>query len=263
MYEYILPLIGFLIAIFAAISGIGGGVFFVPILTLAFGFAPSTAIGTSLLVMVFGGLGATIGYSRQKKVYFKAALLLAVAAAPGAVLGAYLTKFLPNATLGLTFATFLIALAIWIIYDKVYVAKRKKERILTRITCEADCFKNRKRLAFAFCLSFFAGAISGLLGIGGGTIIVPLLLLVVFLPVQIAVGTSMFLVLLTSLSGVLQHFTLGNINFTFALLLAVGAFIGAQTGAYFSKRIAAEKVQLILAIALIVVSAQMFLKFLM
>jgi len=262
MYEYILPLIGFLIAIFAAITGVGGGVLFVPLLTLAFGFAPSNAIGTSLLVMVFGGLGATIAYSRQKKVYFKAALLLAVGTAPGALLGAYLTAFVPSATLGITFGIFLIALAFWIIYNRIYVASKQKERILPKITCEGDCFKSKRRLTLALCLSFFAGIISGLLGIGGGTIIVPLLLLIVCLPIQIAVGTSMFLVLMTSFSGVLQHYSIGNINFTYALLLALGAFFGAQVGAYFSKRISAEKVQLILAIALIFVSIQMFLKFL-
>jgi uncharacterized membrane protein YfcA len=255
-------LIGFLIAIFAAITGVGGGVLFVPILTLAFGIAPSTAIGTSLLVMVFGGLGATIGYSRQKKVYFKAALLLAVGTAPGAILGAYLTAFIPSATLGITFGIFLIVLAFWIIYDKICAARRQKERVLPKITSEGDCFKSKRRLSLALCLSFFAGIISGLLGIGGGTIIVPLLLLVVYLPIQIAVGTSMLLVLITSFSGVFQHYNLGNINFTYALLLAFGAFFGAQVGAYFSKRIAAEKVQLILAITLIFVSAQMFLKFL-
>lgn len=63
LYEWILPLLGFLIAVFAAITGVGGGVLFVPLLTLGWGFEPSVAVGTSLFVMIFGGFGATIGYA--------------------------------------------------------------------------------------------------------------------------------------------------------------------------------------------------------
>ena len=103
MYEWVLPLIGLLAGIFAAITGVGGGVLFVPVLTLVYAFAPSQAIGTSLLVMVFGGVGATIGYARQKKVYFKAGALLALAMAPGAVTGAFLTEVVPARILGVVF----------------------------------------------------------------------------------------------------------------------------------------------------------------
>ena len=60
-----------------------------------------------MMVMVFGGFGATIGYAIQKRVYFKAGLLLAVATAPGAVLGAYLTAVLPSTVLGVGFGVFI------------------------------------------------------------------------------------------------------------------------------------------------------------
>ena len=83
--DWLLLLLGFLIAVFAAITGVGGGVLFVPLLTLGYGFLPAQAVGTSLMVMVFGGFGATIGYAIQKRVYFRAGLLLALATAPGAV----------------------------------------------------------------------------------------------------------------------------------------------------------------------------------
>ena len=224
MYEWLLPLFGFLIGIFAAITGVGGGVFFVPLLTLVFGFAPSAAIGTSLLVMVFGGLGATIGYARQKRVYFKAALLLALATAPGAILGAYLTTFLPSAILGIGFGVFIIILAIRMLFETKYFRRNKIGQTIA-IACEAECFRHKKRLAICFGLSFFAGALSGLFGVGGGVLLVPILILVVLLPVHLAIGTSMFLVALTSLSGVFQHSLLGNVDFTLGLLLSVGAFL--------------------------------------
>lgn len=262
LYEWILPLLGFLIAVFAAITGVGGGVLFVPLLTLGWGFEPSVAVGTSLMVMVFGGLGATISYGRQKRVYFKTGLLLALAAAPGAVVGAYLTSVLSSVTLGLAFAVFLLVLSAHMLYTSRYFKAGNPNLALNMVACEADCFRNRKRLAVAFVLSFFTGTLSGLLGVGVGVLLVPILLLVVYLPMHVAVGTSMFLMLLTSLSGVFQHQNLGNIDFFFVTLLAVGAFVGAQVGGYLSKKVPASRVQVLFAVALVVVSAQMILKYL-
>jgi len=173
--DWLLLLLGFLIAVFAAITGVGGGVLFVPLLTLGYGFLPAQAVGTSLMVMVFGGFGATIGYAFQKRVYFRAGLLLALATAPGAVLGAYLTAVLPSTVLGVAFGAFLILLSARMIY-----ANRAKARDAAKaplVTCEADCFKNKRRLLLGFTFAFFAGVVSGLLGIGGGVMLVPILLL--------------------------------------------------------------------------------------
>lgn len=129
------------------------------------------------------------------------------------------------------------------------------------VAYEAECFKSRKRLALAFVLSLFTGVLSGLLGIGVGVLLVPILLLVVYLPMHVAVGTSMFLMLLTSLSGVFEHYTLGNIDFFYVVLLGVGALVGAQVGAYLSKKVSANRVQVLFAVALVVVSVQMLLKY--
>ena len=261
MYEWILPLIGLLVGIFAAITGVGGGVLFVPILTLLFAFAPSPAIGTSMLVMVFGGVGATIGYARQKKVYFKAGALLGLAMAPGAVIGAYLTEVVPGRILGVVFGLFLTGIAIRMILSitryQQKIAKKTKQ-----ITCEEECFRNYERLISAFTLSFFAGILSGLLAIGSGVFLVPILLSIVSVPVHIAIGTSMFLMGITSIAGSFQFYRVGNIDFVYAILLGIGALIGTQIGAYLSKRIRAERIQLLFAIALFIASLEMLLKFL-
>jgi uncharacterized membrane protein YfcA len=173
-----------------------------------------------------------------------------------------LTAVLSSQFLGLAFGIFLALLAVRMIASNKIFQRHKTTEQKPKVSCEAECFKNRKRLALGFVLSFFAGVISGLLGIGGGVVLVPILLLVMFLPMYAAVATSMFLVALTSLFGVFQHYTLGNIDFTYALPLAVGAFVGAQVGAWISKRISAEKVQLVFAAALVIVGLQMILNYL-
>jgi uncharacterized membrane protein YfcA len=146
--DWLLLLLGFLIAVFAAITGVGGGVLFVPLLTLGYGFLPAQAVGTSLMVMVFGGFGATIGYAIQKRVYFRAGLLLALATAPGAILGAYLTAVLSSTVLGVAFGIFLILLATRMILAKR--AQRKDTANALLVTCEADCFKEQKKVTAWF-----------------------------------------------------------------------------------------------------------------
>jgi uncharacterized membrane protein YfcA len=73
-----LLLFGFLVSIVASMTGVGGGIFFVPLLTLAYGFAPSNAVGTSLMAIVFTALSASLGFARQKRIFFKTGLLLTI-----------------------------------------------------------------------------------------------------------------------------------------------------------------------------------------
>ena len=146
------------------------------------------------------------------------------------------------------------------LFETKYFRRNKKGQTIA-IACEAECLRHKKRLAIGFGLSFFAGALSGLFGVGGGVLLVPILILVVRLPVRLAIGTSMFLVALTSLSGVFQHSLLGNVDFTLGLLLSVGAFFGTLVGAWLSRRISTDKVELIFALALIAVAIQMILKY--
>jgi uncharacterized protein len=262
MWEIVLPLIGFLATLIAAMVGVGGGVFFVPALALAYGFTPAQAAGTSLMVIIFGGLSATIGYSRHKLVFFKIGLLLAAASIPGSILGAFLTSILSSVILGIIFGIFLITVAVRMLYKSDLFRKKDKRKIdLKAVWNEADVLANKKRFLVAFGLCFFGGLFSSLLGIGGGLIFVPIMSLVLFLPIHVVVGTSMFTMIFTSFSGVVQHWILGNVNLEFALLLAVGAIIGAQVGSWMCKRVTGEKLQVIFAVTMILLSTQIILRF--
>jgi hypothetical protein len=262
MWELILPLLGFLIAFVAAMIGVGGGVFIVPLLTLAYAFTPAHAVGTSLLVIVFAGLSATIGYSRHKLVFFKVGLLLAVATVPGSIVGAFLTSILPGAALGLIFGIFLIVVAIRMILSNNLLRPKKPDAPESKVIwSEPEVLADKRRFLVAFGLCFFGGLVSALLGIGGGLVFVPILSLVLLLPIHVAVATSMFTMVFTSLAGVVQHWTLGNVNLEYGLLLAVGALVGAQVGAWACKRVSGEKLQVVFTVALILLSLQMILKF--
>ncbi|MFB3888532.1 MAG: sulfite exporter TauE/SafE family protein [Candidatus Bathyarchaeia archaeon] len=260
MWEVVLPLLGFLIGIVAAMTGVGGGIFIVPLLTLVFGFVPAHAVGTSLAVIVFTAVAASFGYWRQKLVFFRAGLLLAVATVPGSVLGAYLTSVLSPAVLGLVFGVFLVVVAVRMVFEST-AFRGKKGSGRSLVVSEEALFADKRRLSVGVGLSFFGGVASGLLGIGGGVLLVPIMALILLLPMHVVVATSMLTMILTSVAGAAQHYVQGNIDFAYALLLAVGAVVGAQVGAYISGKLSGRNLRRIFAVVLLIVSVQMIIKF--
>ena len=258
----LLPLIGFLVAIVAVMTGVGGGVFFVPLLTLAYMFAPAHAVGTSLLAIIFSGISATVGYSRHNLVFYKTGIVLAITTVPGSIVGAFLTSVLSGSVLGLTLGGFLIVVGVQMAYRSKILRRKKAEQSDRKVVwVENELFADKSRFLTAFGLSFFSGLLSGLLGIGGGLLLVPIMSLVLLMPIHVVVATSMFTMIFTSFSGVIQHWSLGNVDFVFGLLIAVGAVVGAQVGSWVCKRVSGEYLQAIFAFLLIVISVQMIVKF--
>jgi uncharacterized protein len=264
MWELLLPLLGFFIGVLAALTGVGGGIIIVPLLTLAYAFAPANAVGTSLLAILITAVAATVGYSHQKRIDYKTGLLLAATTVPGALLGAFLTSLTPPMILGLTFGVFLIFVALRLLVQASRFGRNLPSHHSveeTKFNLKAAWRKTRGRLVAGVALGFFGGVASGLLGVGGGVVLVPILCLVLELDIHVAVATSMFTMIATSISGAVQHYSLGNINFEYALLLGFGAVVGAQLGAFASKRISGRNLQLIFALLLLAVSIQMIIKF--
>jgi hypothetical protein len=135
--------------------------------------------------------------------------------------------------------------------------KKKKQSMKS----EVDLFTYRTKLLSGIALSFFVGLASGLLGIGGGSLLVPIMTLAMDIPIHFAVATSMFTMILTSTSGVAQHYMLGNIRLDYALPLALGTIFGAQLGASSSRRASSRNLRRLFGIVLIIVSIRMIWKF--
>ena len=258
---WLLPVFGFLIAIVASLTGIGGGIFMVPVLTLLYEFVPANAAGTSLTVIVFTAVASTLNYARQKRIYWRTGLVLALTTVPGAYLGAWLTTRLNARDLGLIFGFFLLAVAIYIISDLSSVKRSRSRDARSAQASDSDLVKSGKTIAIGAGLSFFGGLASGLLGIGGGLLVVPIMTFAVGMAIHLATATSMFTMMLTSVSGVVQHYQANHINFESALLLALGAIFGAQVGAYTSKRISSKNLRRVFGIVVIVSGLNMILKY--
>jgi len=265
MMEILLPIFGFLIGAVASMIGVGGGIFMVPLLTLLYLFSPAQAAGTSLTTIIFTSLASTVNYSRQKRIYYKTGLILAIATVPGAFFGAYLTSIIEAWLLGLIFGVFLFFVALRMIFQSSFRKSKRSDADenthYTVVYSEKALFESRTKILLGVMLSFFGGLSSGLLGIGGGSLLVPIMTLAMGIPIHVTVATSMFTMIFTSIAGVTQHFSLGHIHGEYAILLALGTIFGAQLGAYTSKRISSRNLRRIFGILLIFISIRMILNY--
>lgn len=250
--------------------GIGGGVFIVPalqLLPLSTPFSFELAAGTSLTIILLNALSATIGYTRQKRVAYKVSFLLALTTIPGAFLGAYLADIIAEELLVLIFALFLLYVASRMIFSYRLGELKILRRTIVGEKCrlvdvDGKVFEYSMDMKLGLFLSFFAGVSSGLLGIGGGILVVPILHFALCFPIHLAVATSIFTMVFTSISGASTHFYLGNVQLDYALVLSVGVIFGAQIGAHIAKRVSSNSLRRIFGVVLVLVSLRMILKFL-
>jgi len=255
--------------IIASLVGIGGGVIFIPLFNLYLGLPIEDAIGTSMFTIIFTSLSGTLYYLKEKRVDYKTGLLMEITTIPGAIIGAATTEILPETVLKTIFFLFLFFSGFKLISRKDserqsnFTFKRPglkfvnigwEKRFVDSQGKEWSYFVN---IPLMLMCGFLAGFISGLLGIGGGTLKVPLLTIVLGMPVHIATATSTFMILITSTSGGLTHFYLGHVHLEIVLVAAIGAVLGAQIGPRLNVKVSSKHLRKIVGTVLILVAANM------
>ena len=259
----ILITLGFLVGVIASMTGMGGGTFIVPALTLVYLFTSQEAVGTSLAVIVFTSLTSTYAYSRQRRIDYKMGAVLAVSTVPGAVLGAYMTTLVSSELLAIVFSVFLIIVAFSMLntfhvpFPKI--VKKMKNWHRAVMDAEGKKFEYDTNIAVTFILSFFGGLSSGLLGIGGGAVLVPILNIAAGIPIHITVATSMFIMIFTSVAGVLTHLQLNNVRLEYSAYMAIGIIFGTQLGARLAKKTSGKLLKKIISLVMLVISLRLLL----
>lgn len=179
----------------SGLFGVGGGIVIVPALTLLAGFSVKRATGTSLTAIVGISLAGTLGYAHAGEVDWAYSLPIAAGALAGAVLGTRWLRTVSGPALQLTFAVVMVATAARMVTGE---ADGDGRLALTAAT-----------VAGLVALGVAAGVLAGLLGVGGGVIIVPVLTLVFGLPLVLAKGTSLAVIVPTAVAGTLRNRSAG------------------------------------------------------
>ena len=247
--------------IVGALVGLGGGIILVPAvlflgntLGLIQNITPQTVVGLSVIMMIFIGISSTLAYMKSKTVHFKTGLIFFIGSVPGTIFGAWINKGLDVPSFNLYFGILLIIIAIILIFrDKLKPVKWFVEHgtQFEYIDAQGKKYIYGYPVWFAISLTFLVGCMSGLFGIGGGSILVPAMLILFLFPPHVAVATSMFLVFLTALVNSASHITLGHVPWLYTLPVIVGGYFGAKIGAKINQSLNSEKIVLALRIVLL------------
>lgn len=250
--QILLILLGFAVGAYGTLIGAGGGFVLVPILLLLYpSDSPDLITSISLAVVFFNAASGTVAYARMGRVDFRSGLLFAAAAGPGAVLGALTTGYLSRQVFDTVLGVLMIAASIFLVVRPLPAEPGLAEAGAgTQPATGAPRVKYNRPLGLA--LAFVVGYASGLLGIGGGIIHVPMLVQVLGFPVHIATATSHFILALVALAGTGVHVARGVFvhGLHRTVFLSIGVLLGAQLGARLSQRIHGAWIVRALAIAL-------------
>ncbi|OQY53345.1 MAG: hypothetical protein B6230_00540 [Desulfobacteraceae bacterium 4572_89] len=228
----------FFISLVLTMVGLGGGLIFSPLFVIL-GFAKSGAASASLFLNFTAAASAAYAYSRKKMVDFSLAIPLIISSCLAAPLGAFLNVHIDP-------KPFLIILAIVLaLAGGRMLMSPAKEIKISKIT-------SKRKFIYGIGIGGCIGLVGGLLGIGGGVFIVPLLIYVVQTPTKVAAATSTFIVCFSSLTGFLGYASMGEINWLFILPAAVVCFAGGQAGARImsSSRLKGKSIRVIFSMIL-------------
>jgi len=247
----------------SGLLGVGGGFIMVPVsywIILAMGVSPDIAIrmafGTSLLVIMPTALSGTWRHNKKKAIRWKISLVLGSCALVGALVGAALAARLPNNILELGFGGLVLAVALWMGLGIIPRLSRRDE-------------EPRENYGLAAACGFPIGIVTGLTGLGGGVLIVPVLTLVLNFPMQIAVGTSVASIIFASLGGIVGYvvsgigvsgllpYSIGYINLPIWLCLVATSIPLAQLGARAAHALPAKQLTYIFIALMVYIGLRM------
>ena len=253
-------------AVLGSMLGLGGGVFLVPIVTLFFGIDPKIAVGASAVVVVTNSVVGSAGHLRSRFTNLRLAMILQVTTALGAIVGALVGV---NADPSLVYLVFGLVL----LYAAGSMALPRSDRppalgadplrlgaAFRDPAAGADIAYVPKRIGLGLGVSSGAGVLSGMLGVGGGVVMVPAMNLLMNVPVKAAVGTSTFMVGITSVATAFVFYANGFIDPTVVVPAVVGVFLGGQIGPRLTRRLRAQRLSFLFALILLYLGGSLVLR---
>lgn len=235
--------VGILAGFLSGLFGVGGGILIVPGLILVMRMGQRLAQGTSLAAIVPIAALAVAGYALERSVDWPTAALIAAGAAGGAVLGTHVLQRVPESRLRIVFALFLLLAAGRLLAPVAPAIGRGELDLLLGTSLVA--------------VGIAAGTVAGLLGVGGGIIIVPALVILFSVPDAVAKGTSLAVIIPTGIVGTMRNTRHRNVDLPVGMLVglfgAASAFMGSRISVGLAPRVSSA----LFAVLLIVVAGRM------
>lgn len=227
MNVWILAVIIMLIAFLMTMTGRGGGNFYVLTLVLV-GHNMNISASTGQFILMCSSLMAAILFSKQKMNNLKLTILLGILIFISAMAGGFLGKYFDEKILKIVFAVVMFFAALFMLRKPKQKLRGDHKWIIVLKSDETEFYVN---LLVTIPIVLLTGFISGMVGVSGGSFLVPLMLLTMNVPIHVAVGTSTILVSISASAGFFGHLGAGFFDYHLAIPLAIGGLIGGFFGA--------------------------------
>jgi uncharacterized membrane protein YfcA len=223
------------IGVLLGLLGGGGSILAVPALVYGVGMPLASAVPTSLLVVGISSAGAVVPRLRQGQVQWRIAAVFGGAGALAAFAGAAVNRLLDPRLVLIGFALMMLAAGVRMLREQVPIG--------------GDCALPGGGVNWRGCLpkaigsGVVVGFLTGLFGVGGGFLIIPALVLLLGLPMTVAVGTSLLIIVINSIAGFGAHATDIDVDYDIATAFTLAAVVGSLVAARFATRLPAERLR--------------------
>jgi len=255
-----------------ALLGLGGGVFMVPLLVFLLGVPLQVAAGASILAVLATSIAAAAKYVKDDMTNLRLGFFLELATTLGALTGALTVPFVSEQVLSIVFGLTLVYAA-GMMFKQIRKGGRSwvnapNDGLAERLSLGGSYYDTARgetieygvsRTPVTFGVSYFAGVISGLLGIGGGAVKVPAMNAVGNIPMKVAVATSNFMIGVTAAASALVYIKNQYCDAFIAAPVVLGTLIGASIGARFTNRVRGVALKKTFIVMLFIVAVRMIL----
>ena len=256
--------------VLGSLVGVGGGIIVVPALSLLLGVDIRHAIAASIISVIATSSGAASAYVRERITNIRLAMLLEIATAAGALTGAFLAAYISGRWLFILFGV-ILSYTSWSMLQK----KKTASTVLPRDPMAdslrlhgsyhdralgQDVSYRVARTKLGLAVSYVAGTVSGLLGIGGGVLKVPVMNLAMGIPIKVCTATSNFMIGVTAATSAAVYFMRGDVQPFVAAPVAVGVLLGAKLGSRLLGRLPNHVIRIAFVAVLLLSATQMLWK---
>ena len=253
--------------VIGSLAGVGGGILVIPALTTIFGVDIRLAVGASIVSVIATSSGAASAYVRDRITDMRIGMFLELATTTGAVCGAIVAAYVTASFLFLLLGlVVLLSAAMQVARLREEVPADEPSRLASALKLSASYPDRRlgrevpysaRRIPLGFAMMWFAGVVSGLLGIGSGVLKVLAMDGAMRLPMKVSSATSNFMIGVTAAASAGIYLSRGDVDPRIAAPVALGVLLGAITGARLLNRVSNRVVRMIFLPVLVAVGLEM------
>lgn len=248
----LLAAVGCAAGAFGALAGVGGGIIVTPVLAMYFHLPIHQAIGVSLIAVIATSTATSSVHVERHVTDIRLGMILELSTTIGATIAAVIAVYVNKKAIAILFVIFLL-------YSASTMVKRawtsRKEALQTEIPDYEP-----KNFPLGMSVALFAGAMSGLLGVGGGVVKVPAMYMFMGVPLRVATATSNFMIGVTAATSAYIYYGRGDVHLAVAAPLVAGVFAGSLVGARLAPKVRTTYVLTLFIAVTVWLAGQMIFK---